>query len=775
MSIEPREPVGPDASLDLLSLRVADGESSLSFDPAGLDADSRRLAGQLGRLARLRELFRLRAASAVSRLPECPFRWGRLEVLEPIGAGSFSQVFRARDPVLDRDVALKLFTDVEAPPESLISEARRHARVHHPRVLAIHGADVDGELAGLWTDLLEGSTLDARLRESGPLPQAALRRLAGDLAAGLGAVHEQGIVHGDLKPANVWIDASGRALLMDFGASVAAQQGAPARFGSPVAMAPELFEGAAPSPASDVWALGATLHVAATGRYPLERDSFAAFKQAHASRETADRRRLHEATGPLAGLIEAMLSHAPAARPSPVSVLQALDHLDRAPQRRLRRTAAALVIAALSVGVVVSLWMLQRAEAARAVAERARFEAQTSKDFLIESVRRMSPESERGLGSVRAVLDFLAESGEQALQETPLALGELEVVVGTRLTHFDAEEEGFARAHQGIQRIRDAAPEAHGALARAYNILAEAERQRGRYAESESHARQALLHIEQLPRTEEHRLQAIQVRGMLVGLLGDSGRWNEALLAQRRQLAEREALVGADDPRMAVEYNNLADPLWRLGQYQEALDAYRRALALLRSGEPKRPYPEALVTEGIAWVLMLLGRIEAAEQTLDEAESLYRAIGIEPGGDALQSVYIKRAGILRLTGDAQGAADRMRSLLEDQPSRTPQRRNGLIGLGVTCIEAGCWEESLAAFREAALTPFPEGHPENDYLQAAEAFVASLVGEAEPAAAGQALAVAMQRFERDRIAGSRRYAEMADWAGRLEGRRARADR
>ena len=757
------EPESVERWLERISLAVADGRDPDSDPlPEGDDDQAQATADQLKRLSRLRELFRLRAASVADRLPECPFRWSRLDVIELVGQGSFAHVFRARDPVLDREVALKLFRDSSADPSELLAEARRHARVRHPRVLAIHGADIDAGVAGLWTDLLQGGTLETRLETDGTVAPPLLARLAGDLAAGLVAVHEQGMIHGDLKPANVWIDEAGRALLMDFGASVQASEASPARYGSPVSMAPELFEGSAPSAASDAWALGAVLYRAATGCYPLKGNSYTELRDAHQVGAAPAFVPLRRRARPFARLIEALLHAEPVQKPSPQQVLAELSRIERAPARRLRRAALAAIILSLAAGLTVSLWLLDRAESARRSAERARFEAQTSKDFLIESVRRMSPESEQGLGTVRAVLDFLAEFGEKELVETPLALGELEAVVGTRLTHFEALEEGLGLARRGVERIETTDADAHHELARAYNLLANAERQAGRYEAAREDGERALAQLAALPRTEQVRYQMVQIRGMLVGLLGDTGRWNEALAAQREQLAEREALVGADDPRMAVEYNNLADPLWRVGQLDEALDAYRRSLTMLRAGQPRRPYPEALVTEGMAWVQMLQGRFDDARASLASARAIYGEIGMAEGSAAMRSLAVKEAGILRRTGDPKGAARRLKALFDGDEPGDPQQRESLLALGVACLEADCPADALLAFRQAQAMGLPEGHPEVDYLAAAVATAAQVAGEGSPAQARDALDRAIARFRDAGYERSERVVDMQRW-------------
>lgn len=214
--------------------------------------------------------------------PPLPFLWGPLQVEERIGAGSFGRVYRAHDAALRRDVALKLRrvdpSGRTEGGEGHLEEARRLARLRHPNVIAVHGAEVHDGWAGIWTDLVRGETLDSLLGRDGPFPRDLLLRVSRDLCRALGAVHGAKLVHGDVKPSNVMQDGDGRIVLMDFGSGRGAHEsidedgepGATARpQGTPVAMAPELFRGTSPSPATDIYAVGVLLYRLASGQYPI--------------------------------------------------------------------------------------------------------------------------------------------------------------------------------------------------------------------------------------------------------------------------------------------------------------------------------------------------------------------------------------------------------------------------------------------------------------------------------------------------------------------------
>lgn len=216
------------------------------------------------------------------------FRWGHLDVLEQVGRGSFGDVFRARDTRLDREVALKLRRSETAPDASarrFLDEARGLARVTHPNIVVVHGASTHRGRAGFWTEFIRGETLAERLRSVGPLGAEEAALIGFDTCRALAAVHGADLVHGDVKLENVMRAHSGRIVLMDFGAAsrMGGEHGAalPARFLTPLAAAPEVLDGAPPTPGSDVYALGVLLYRLVANAYPLVASSIEALREAH--------------------------------------------------------------------------------------------------------------------------------------------------------------------------------------------------------------------------------------------------------------------------------------------------------------------------------------------------------------------------------------------------------------------------------------------------------------------------------------------------------------
>src|SRR6186997_2622408 len=144
--------------------------------------------------------------------------WGHLRLVEKLAKGSFGDVYRAWDPRLDREVALKvLWRDAQnSRADAAIDEARLLARVRHPNVVTVYGADRIGGSVGMWMDLIHGRTLEQVLHDHGPLSAREATVIGLDLCRALAAVHRAGLVHRDLKAQNVMRESGGRIVLMDF-------------------------------------------------------------------------------------------------------------------------------------------------------------------------------------------------------------------------------------------------------------------------------------------------------------------------------------------------------------------------------------------------------------------------------------------------------------------------------------------------------------------------------------------------------------------------------
>ena len=224
--------------------------------------------------------------------PETPgAAWGDLVLRGELGRGGFGRVFRAWDPALAREVALKIIR-LKSPDQaaSVLREGRMLARVRHPHVVTVHAARQIGEEVGLAMELVDGRHLGDLVRQQGPMSaeEAAVVGLA--VLQALAAVHAAGLLHRDVKARNVMREAGGRIVLMDFGAGVELGPGTAddRGIGTPVCMAPEVLLGASATLASDLYSVAVLLYFLVTGDYPVQGPTAVAIAHAHA----AGRRRL---------------------------------------------------------------------------------------------------------------------------------------------------------------------------------------------------------------------------------------------------------------------------------------------------------------------------------------------------------------------------------------------------------------------------------------------------------------------------------------------------
>ena len=216
--------------------------------------------------------------------------WGPLRIIEHVGRGTFGDVYRAWDSRLDREVALKILRhrerDDEVRVSTLIQEGRLLARVRHPNVVTVYGAERVSGQAGVWMEFIHGKTLEQELRDHGPFDLARAVEIGIALADALAAVHGAGLIHGDVKAQNVMSASDGRTVLMDFGAGFELDETlvgeARELAGTPVCIAPEVFAGRAPTASSDLYSLGVLLYHLTTGTYPVRGRSLEEVREAHA-------------------------------------------------------------------------------------------------------------------------------------------------------------------------------------------------------------------------------------------------------------------------------------------------------------------------------------------------------------------------------------------------------------------------------------------------------------------------------------------------------------
>jgi tetratricopeptide (TPR) repeat protein len=273
-------------------------------------------------------------------------RFGKYTVEALIGRGSAGVVYRAKDPTLQRDVALKLLPQAARGP--WLEEARAMARVRSPHCVTVYEADVVDERPFLAMEWMEGGTLRQWWRTSKPSVTARLRTLL-QAGQGLAALHAEGLVHRDFKPDNVLLAKDGRACVADLGLSRGAQSSAPASVaGTPGYMAPEQHHGQADA-RSDQFAFCASLYEALTGARPPRTATFAVDPDALGAAPRGVPRKVWSA-------LERGLREAPAERhPSMEALLGSL----RPPRRTLRWVAAGALVS--GTVAVAAAWALPNA------------------------------------------------------------------------------------------------------------------------------------------------------------------------------------------------------------------------------------------------------------------------------------------------------------------------------------------------------------------------------------------------------------------------------
>ncbi|MET9713404.1 serine/threonine-protein kinase [Nocardiopsis alba] len=247
---------------------------------------------------------------------------GRYQLTSEIARGGVGTVWRATDLVIKREVAVKelrLPADLSrSERESLLQRTTREARVAgrltHPGLVTVLDVVDEDERPWIVMELVEASTLEEIIQVGGPLPYQRVAEIGLQLIDALRVAHEEGIVHRDVKPDNVMINAAGRVVLTDFG--LAAWNGESALsssgriIGSPAYIPPERAKAGPVGPESDLWSLGATLYAAVEGYPPYDRKGYIKILR----QEPLDEPKEAANAGPLAPVLAGLLKVEPAER-----------------------------------------------------------------------------------------------------------------------------------------------------------------------------------------------------------------------------------------------------------------------------------------------------------------------------------------------------------------------------------------------------------------------------------------------------------------------------
>jgi serine/threonine protein kinase len=254
-------------------------------------------------------------------------RLGPYRVLRVLGVGGMGIVFHAEDPRLKRPVALKAMLPLLAASpsarERFLREAQAAAAIDHDHIVTIYQVDEDRGVPFLAMQLLQGETLEGRLRREKRLPPGLVVRVGREIAEGLAAAHERGLIHRDIKPANIWLEAGrDRVKILDFGLARAARADTQltqpgAMVGTPAYMAPEQAKGQPVDARSDLFSLGCVLYRCCTGELPFKGVDTLSILTALATVTPRPVRELNPVVpAALSDLIMQLLAKDPAGRPA---------------------------------------------------------------------------------------------------------------------------------------------------------------------------------------------------------------------------------------------------------------------------------------------------------------------------------------------------------------------------------------------------------------------------------------------------------------------------
>jgi serine/threonine-protein kinase len=223
-------------------------------------------------------------------IPEPTEIAGRYQVVQKLGAGAFGTVYKAKDKILGRMVAIKTIrmeglAAASAGVEEMVARFEREARVSaqlkHPNIVTIHDIGQSGGLSYLAMEFIDGVGLDRIISQSGKLPIERAASIGAQVAEGLDFAHKNGVVHRDIKPANIMIEAGDRVKITDFGIAKATDSGehltmTGSLLGTPSYMSPEQARGGTLDGRSDLFSVGCLLYEMVTGRKAFRGDSITA-------------------------------------------------------------------------------------------------------------------------------------------------------------------------------------------------------------------------------------------------------------------------------------------------------------------------------------------------------------------------------------------------------------------------------------------------------------------------------------------------------------------
>jgi tetratricopeptide (TPR) repeat protein len=611
------------------------------------------------------------AAFARSDHAAAPLLWGHLQLVERIGRGAFGEVYRAWDTRLDREVALKLLpadgSAGDRTASAIIHEGRLLARVRHPNVVTIYGAEQISGRIGLWMELVRGQTLEQILDERKVVSTTEAIDIGLELCRAISAVHGAGLLHRDIKTHNVMRAEDDRILLMDFGTGRELDDDTSSDLaGTPLYLAPEVLNGRPATVQSDIYSLGVLLYHLVTGSYPVHAQTVRDVRRAH---ERGDRIAVRTARSgvprKIARVIERAIDRNPARRYQSAEALGA-DLRALKPRRTTARLAYAAGLAAASVLFATVAWELissTQDEISRAIANRLGL--------------TISERQRRPLHDLDAYERYLQARTLVDRRGIPNALKAAEL-----FKRVIAVDPGFAPAHAGLANAYAFAsfPFRGIEFEAAYPIMRRAALEALRLDPllAEAHMAMGWVYAYEHDWMDAERSfqRSIQLDPSLtqaytsysISTLQPLERYDEALRLLQEALRH--------DPLSLDVQREIGEVQLYSGRYAEAVETFQRAVQI----DPDFPF----VRSFLARALILTDRVDEALQVADPGlpfvglGQAYVLTGRRAEAEKLAAEWERYPFRLAITSAALGDAERAVEALERAAVSEPHRMGRLL-------------------------------------------------------------------------------------------------
>jgi serine/threonine protein kinase/Tfp pilus assembly protein PilF len=670
-----------------------------------------------------------------------PERIGSYKILRLVGEGGMGAVYEAEQEKPRRRVALKVIRQGLTTQKLLRRfelESQVLGRLQHSGIAQIFEAGTADSPSGpqpfFAMEYIQGQSLSQYIRTDGPCSRERLELVA-QICDAVHHAHQKGVIHRDLKPGNIIVDAAGHPKILDFGVARATDSDIQLTtmhtdvgqlIGTLSYMSPEQVA-ADPNELdtrSDVYALGVILFEALTGTLPYDLSNRRIHEAARVIQEQdptslssvgkayrgdietivakaleKDKSRRYESAEQLAADIRRFLHDEPIVARPPSTLYQLRKFAKR---NKVLVTGVAASLVALSAGLIVSLNQYVRAESQRKAAEKARDESNAVTEFLIDVFKISDPSEARGnTVTAREILDRGAARIEAELQEDPEVQATLMSTMGRVYESLGLYESAQPLLERALERRIHVLGTEHLSVAESQQTLANLLRMKGNYEDAGLLYRQALDLRRRLV-GEEHPAVAGALNG-LANLLYAKGDYEGAEPLYREALALSRQLQGEEHADVARGLNNLAIVLLAKGDYEGAEPLFREALSMRRSlfGED---HPRVAVTQhNLAGLLVAKGDYDGAEALQREALAMQRKLLGDEHPEVAQSLH-NLANVLAQKGDYDGAKQvhretlaMNRRLLGDEH---PEVARSLSNLAFLLSNRGEYAEAEHMYREA---------------------------------------------------------------------------